>query len=337
MAAKLIDVSGLRVAVVGDPIVDRYVHAQPARLSREAPVLVLRHERDELKPGGAANAACNLLALGAQVRLLGFVGADGSGRELAELLEARGIDVSGLVQVLGWDTPTKTRVQAAEPRRTPQQVLRIDREPRGVPGAREQQRLALALRALAGHIDALIVSDYDYGVANAPVAAAVARLRAAGVLTIVDPRRSMRLFRGADAMTPNREELALHVGLPVDALDEPRVFARALRQVLREARPRWLLVTQGNRGMALYGRELGARGWRVPASGPEQIVDVTGAGDTAAAAFALALAAGRAPADAMRVANAAAGVVVMKLGAATCDARELARALRDSPQPEPIA
>jgi len=322
----------LRALVLGDLVADHYLHAEPARLSREAPVMILRHAREEYGAGGAANAARNLRALGARTRLLGAVGRDASGRALLELVEREGIDTSGVLGLERWSTPTKTRVIAAEPRRSPHQVLRIDREPSGRPEERRIAELDLRLLAQASALDLVLVSDYDYGWVGAQLARTLAALAAEGVCVVLDPRRGMERFRGLTALTPNLEELASFAGLRARELEERAALVEAARLALERCAPRYLLVTLGNRGMALFGEGQPRGGSFLDACGPEQVLDVSGAGDTAAAAFALALAA-RVPAlAAMRLANAAASVVVMKSGTATCTPDELRLALRSRAQ-----
>lgn len=330
------DFAALRVVVVGDLVADHYLFGEPTRLSREAPVMVLRHRGEELGAGGAANAARNLRSLGANVRILGVVARDKNGRELLELLERDGIDVSGVEAIPDWLTPTKTRVLGAEPGRTRQHVLRIDREPDGLPPEGVRARVAERLAALNGQVDAVLLSDYGYGLLGEELAAAARALRAGGTVVVLDPRRRFELFHGLSAITPNLGELALAARSSLEELANPSELARAAEAVLARCAPELLLVTLGNRGMSLFAR--GAPALAVAAAGREA-VDVSGAGDTAAAAFTLALAAGLDGRAAMRLANAAAGVVVMEPGASACRLDKLRSALPQSPIPsaaEPV-
>jgi len=326
------DFTALRVAVVGDLIADHYLYARPTRLSREAPVMVLRHAGEEFGAGGAANVARNLWALGARTMLLGAVAKDANGRELLRLLETEEIDVSGVRLVDEWVTPTKTRILGAEPGRTMHQVLRIDREPSGPLAAEVRGSIAETIESLAGRVDAVLVSDYGYGLAGDEVGRAVKTVRDAGAVVVLDPRASFDDFRGVSAMTPNLAELACAAGRRIEDLGTQGDVSRAANEVLLRYGPEWLLVTMGNRGMALYSREH-PEGTAVRAAGSELVIDVTGAGDTAAAAFSLALAAGLDGPRCMRLANAAAGVVVMESGAATCSLSKLRSALPLAPQP----
>ena len=330
------DFSALRVVVVGDLVADHYVYVRPTRLSREAPVMVMRHEAEELGPGGAANAARNVWSLGAQTLLCGVVGADTNGRELVRLLEEGHVNVDGVRPVPDWVTPTKTRILGAETGRTRHQVLRIDREPKAPIPAAVRRRVAERLAALAGQVDAVMVSDYGYGMVGEEVAEAAAVVRESGAVVVLDPRACFGPFRGTSAMTPNLGELAVATNRPVEDLLTAEDVTSAAAAFRTAFAPRHLLVTMGNHGMALFSDEH-PRGVTIRPAGPKDVVDVSGAGDTAAAAFTLALAAGLDAPAAMRLANAAAGIVVMESGAAVCPLDKLRSALPVSPKPQGVA
>ena len=327
------DFTAQKVAVVGDLLADHSLFARPTRLSREAPVMILRHEREEISAGGAANVARNLWSLGAKVFLAGAIGRDSNGRELLRILDVEEVDVERVSTVPEYVTPTKTRVLGSEPGRTPQQVVRIDREPDQPFAPEVRRRVAEAVGELAGKIDALLISDYGYGLLAGEVAEAARRVQAAGAIVVVDPRRDFEPFSGVTAFTPNLAELAGAVGAPLDALRERSELAAAAAEFLARYRPEMLLVTLGSRGMALFTAEHPG-GVFVRPAGPEQIVDVTGAGDTAAAVFTLSLASGLEGPRAMRIANAASGIVVMQHGAAVCSLSRLRSELPNAPQPE---
>ncbi len=327
------DFSGLRVAVVGDLIADHYVYGRPSRLSREAPVMVLRHVGESIGAGGAGNVALNLWALGARTRIVGVVGNDANGKKLVEVIEERGLRTTEVLTVDGWTTPTKTRILGAEPRRTMQQMLRIDRASEGGFGASAHAALCDRVRSMLDEVDALFVSDYGYGVVEPELAAVAREAREKGIVVVLDPRVSLAHFKGITAITPNLDELSKATGNDPDDFDDRDELARAGMSVLHENELEWLLVTLGNRGMSLFSRELPRRGAHVEASGSDEVIDVSGAGDTAAAAFTLALAAGISGPDAMRMANAAAGVVVMENGTAVCSVSKLRAALPKAPIP----
>lgn len=326
------DFTSLRLAVVGDIIADCYLYARPTRLSREAPVMILRHAGEEVGAGGAANVARNLWSLGAQTMVLGAVGKDANGREVLRLLEREQIEVEGVLAVGDWLTPTKTRILGAEPGRTMHQVLRIDREPEGPIPPEVRRAIAERLRGLVGRIDSLLVSDYGYGLVGEEVAEAAHEIQRAGAKVVLDPRSTIAPFRGVTAMTPNLEELGVATGRHVSGLNSLADITRAAREFMERFEPEMLLVTMGNRGMVLFTSQT-PDGTSIRAAGSESVIDVSGAGDTAASAFTLALAAGLEGPRAMRLANAAAGVVVMEYGAAVCPLSKLRSALPHSPQP----
>jgi D-beta-D-heptose 7-phosphate kinase/D-beta-D-heptose 1-phosphate adenosyltransferase len=209
----------------------------------------------------------------------------------------------------------------------------MDREPAGPAPRDRRERLIERFVGLAGEVDAVIVSDYGYGMCGAELAEAVARFRELSCAPVVlDPRTRFKSFRGVAAMTPNREDLARAVGRDADELEDKEALRRAAHMVLGSSGPGLLLVTLGKGGMALFGAGLPDEGLALPAFGSQAVVDVTGAGDTAAAAFTLGLAAGLRGPEAMVLANAAAGVVVMKLGADVCTRAELDSSLAQLPR-----
>jgi rfaE bifunctional protein kinase chain/domain len=330
LSQPLPDFSGLTVAVVGDLIADRYIYARPTRPSREAPVMVLRQEGEQILPGGAANTARSARCLGARTHLVGCVGRDDAGHALVDRLGGEGIGLVGVEVLRGWDTPIKTRVLAGEHDRTLQQVLRMDKEPDGPAPAATRRRLGERLMALAGKVDALILSDYAYGVCSEELSEAVATFqKKTDVPVVLDPRHSFGHFHGLTAMTPNRDELARATGRMTDALEDPRELSVAAGELLARTGCKQLLVTLGKSGMALFGEGCSEHGVQIPAFGSQVVVDVTGAGDTAAATFALGLAAGYSGPEAMGLANAAASVVVMKLGAEVCTVQEMGTVLHE--------
>ena len=295
--------------------------------------MVLSHRGEQLGAGGAANVARNLVALGAEVTWIGAVGADQSGREVLRLLEGEGVH-TGHARVVGeWTTPTKTRVLASEPRRHPQQVMRIDQEPEEALDEVVRAELASALRESADAYDAVLFSDYEYGTLGEEAALVGRELARGGTPVVLDPRREAHTFCGFSAWTPNVGELSLLSGVPEADLAEGRALGRAATALLEQSECRWMLVTRGNLGMALFGEGLPPGGAAVQASGRGDVTDVCGAGDTAASVFTLGLAAGIEAVVAMTMANAAAGVVVRERGAAVCTPSELEEALSQATAP----
>jgi rfaE bifunctional protein kinase chain/domain len=326
LAELIPTLAGRRVAVLGDLVADEYIHGVTERISREAPVLIVREERREVRPGGAANVAANLAALGGAPRLIGLVGADPAGQALRAALTERGVELGHLVTDAGRGTTTKTRVVAGGLNTVRQQMLRLDRLAEGPPGADARARLLAALAAALEGADGLVVSDYAEGVVAGEVLAAVLERAAAGRLPVfADSRLQVAAFRGVEALTPNEPELALASGI---ALDGALALERAARVLLEQSGARAVLVKRGKNGMALVepGRPLE----QVAAFGGDEVADVTGAGDTVLATFSLASLAGAPFGQAMRLANAAGGLKVQKAGTAVVTAAELARALDEA-------
>ncbi len=313
------------VAVLGDFVADEFQFGEISRVSREAPVLILRHRETHLSPGGGANAANNLTALGARVLPITAVGEDAAGDALLAYFKNKGMDVSGILRVKGHTTPTKTRFLAGWAHTVGQQVLRVDREPLAPVPLASQKRIQQLLRAKLRSADALAVSDYGFGVAT-PELVRQATLKRKTLVVTLDARYALASYAksGVTSATPNEAELeALHhtsIGQNIEAL------GRCGRATLSAMKLSSLLVTRGRDGMALF--EAPARLTHIPIHGSNQAIDVTGAGDTVLAAYTLALASGASPLEAAHIANIAGGLVVMKRGTATVTRDELLEAIR---------
>lgn len=309
----------VRVLVVGDLLADHYVYGQTERISREAPVLIVRHEREELKLGGGANAAANARALGAKVTAVGVLGRDPMGEQMSALFRAQGIRVR---TVVGPVTETRTRVLAGGLSTSRQQMLRIDR---GSSGPLPQPvRVSLAKRLLqeGAKADVIMVSDYGAGVLGEETRAALRKL-AAKVPVCVDSRFALGEYTGITVCKPNEPELAAFTGLPVRTDAELTRAGQAARERLQ---CQYLLVTRGRRGMTLFDGS--RRPIHLPVHGAQEAVDVTGAGDTVSATFALALGSGASAFESARLANIAGALVVQKQGTATVSRPELERELK---------
>jgi rfaE bifunctional protein kinase chain/domain len=318
---------GRRIVIVGDLIADEYLYGKPARISREAPVLILRFTEREVRLGGGANAAHNVRALGAHAVPVGVVGDDGAAAELATLFDRAGISTEGLVRAAGRRTPVKTRIMAGGYESTRQQVVRLDREPEPILTPDVEERLLERLAGLAREADGFVLSDYGYGSLSPRVFEVVRELaRPRGAPVAVDSRYDLLRFRGATAATPNEPEVEALTG---SELGDERAIEKAGRQVLERLEARLLLVTRGSRGMALFERDGPVT--FVPIFGSDQIADVTGAGDTVISTFTTALSAGAPPAQAAWLANVAGGLVVMKRGTATVTPADFAQALATEP------
>jgi D-beta-D-heptose 7-phosphate kinase / D-beta-D-heptose 1-phosphate adenosyltransferase len=315
----MLDFAGTRVLVLGDVMLDRFLYGDVDRISPEAPVPVVRLRRTRAMPGGAGNVARNISALGGEAVLVGLLGRDATAAEFRALLAADPRITDATVESATRASICKMRVIAGH-----QQVVRLDEEVASPADAADTAALAAVVeRALPG-CRALILSDYAKGVLAPPViAAAIAAARARGIPVFADPKSDdFTAYRGADCLTPNARELARAARLPTGT--EAEVVAAAAA-VMRAAGLPALLCTRAERGMTLVRADGTHEG--VPAQARE-VFDVSGAGDTVIATLALAHAAGHGLVEAMRIANAAAGVVVGKLGTATASVDELEHALR---------
>jgi rfaE bifunctional protein kinase chain/domain len=313
------DFTSRRILVVGDAIADQFIYGEISRVSREAPVFILQHEHTETAPGGAANCAANLTALGAQVALIGVVGDDEPGSALTAKLRDAGVDCSGVIVSPGYRTTTKVRVLAGQTHSTRQQVIRIDYGGEADLSAALHDELIELVRAQAATANAVIISDYGYGAADPPIAAAIREAtRDSGKPVLVDSRFRLASFPECNSATPNEDELAKLVGHEPTDLAEMEAAGLELCQRLKYQA---LLITRGGHGMVLL--EPGKQPLHLDAVGPHEPVDVTGAGDTVIATYALALASGAQFAEAARLANLAGGIVVMKRGTATVTKAEL--------------
>jgi D-glycero-beta-D-manno-heptose-7-phosphate kinase len=314
-----------RVLVVGDLVADHYIYGQTDRVSREAPVLIVRHESSEVKLGGGANVAANLRALGGEVLAVGALGDDEMGYELRRLFRASGISLRA-VGGAGVDTETKTRILAGGVSTTRQQMLRLDRSRHTPLPPRTRKELARQLLRAAQEVDAVVVSDYGAGVVGEELREALRTLAGQGLPVCVDSRYSLASFTGVTVCKPNEPELESLSGRPVRTEEE---LLEAGRTALRRLACKALLVTRGRHGMMLFGADGGVE--RIPVHGQKEAVDVTGAGDTVIATFALGLAAGGSYLQAAQLANVAGALVVQKQGTATVSRDELQAALRGEP------
>lgn len=315
-----------KVVLFGDFVADEFQYGEISRVSREAPVLILRHRETRMLPGGGANAANNLADLGAKVMPVTAVGDDAAGDALVQFFRAKKVDVSAILRVKGWTTPVKTRFLAGWPHTTQQQVLRVDREPQAGLPTEAHAKLLNKLRERLRGAHALAVSDYGIGVARPETVRAALQKHKGALVATLDARQDLTAYAGAGvtAATPNESELeSLHhtsIGRNLSELE------RCGRETLEELKAEALLVTRGRDGMALFEPDKPTA--HIPIHGSDQAVDVTGAGDSVLAAFTLALACGAGPLEAAHLANIAGGIVVMKRGTATVRREELLAAIR---------
>ncbi len=316
-----------RVILLGDLVADEFVFGEIARVSREAPVLILKQREKQIVPGGGANAANNLADLSAQVTPVGVLGDDEAGESLLRYFRHKGVSTSRILRLRGYRTPTKSRVLAGLAHWQRQQVVRIDREPAQQLTGRVRRRMSESVSPLLGKASAVLVSDYGYGATDAREVAFLRRRagRRATVFT-VDSRYQLLSYRRVTAASPNEPEIEDAFGRRIG--NDLDLLHRLAKKILRRQKFEALLVTRGRDGMALF--EPRHQPQHLPIFGSDQAVDVTGAGDTVIAAFTLALAAGASFLQAAQLATCAAGLVVMKRGTATVAPRELAEAIRNA-------
>jgi D-glycero-beta-D-manno-heptose-7-phosphate kinase len=313
-----------RVVVFGDLIADEFVYGRVARVSREAPVLILEYDSTEILPGGAGNAANNAAALGAQVTVVGVTGKDDAARRMIAALP-RNVARDGIVRPDDYQTPVKTRILAGGIHSAKQQVVRIDRRIDPV-ADRARALVEQMVRRKVRTADAVLVSDYGSGLVSPRFVAELAQqIRGSRrpIPILIDSRYALTRYAGLTACTPNESEVEQVLGIRIN--DNTRVLERAGRTLLKKTRMDCVLITRGSRGMALFERERPTT--HIPIHGSDQIADVTGAGDTVMATMTLALAAGATFEQAARLANYAGGIVVMKRGTATVSRDELRRAI----------
>jgi len=316
------------ITVVGDLVADEFVFGEISRVSREAPVLILKHRERSVVPGGGANAIYNLAELGVNVLPVGVIGDDEPGRLLLKQFRHKRIPVSGVLKDKQYTTVTKTRILAGMTHTARQQVVRLDREPESEPNSHLKRELVLAAREYVRASDALLVSDYGYGSASPAILNEIrGKGTAAGVPVVLDSRFRMLQFSGVTAATPNEPELEEALGVRVG--QDWKRLCSAAEQIMSRMKLQSLLVTRGRDGMVAFTRR--HKPVDIPISGSDQVADVTGAGDTVIATFTAALATGASSEEAAHLANYAGGVVVMKRGTATVSRQELLHAIEQSP------
>jgi rfaE bifunctional protein kinase chain/domain len=319
--------SSRRVLIAGDLIADEFIYGEVARVSREAPVLILKYDATEIVAGGAGNAANNVAALGGSARLTGVVGTDAEGQRLLKSFNG-GVDRAPVIRSKRYRTPVKTRILAGGAHTARQQMLRIDRETGWPVDDALRQALAKKLPGLLESCDAVLLSDYGSGLVTPELAGIVRaalsrRSRRRPVPILIDSRYRLLDYQDLTMCTPNESEVEQALGIRID--DDLEALEKAGRQLLKKTRMSGVLITRGSRGMALFQPR--QETVHIPIFGPSEVTDVTGAGDTVNATFGLALAASASLYEAARLANYAGGLVVMKRGTATVSARELSDAV----------
>lgn len=316
------------IAVLADLVADEFVFGEISRVSREAPVLILKHRDRKVVPGGGANAIHNLADLGVNVLPVGVVGDDEAGRSLLRAFRHKRIPVSGVLKDKSYSTVTKTRILAGFAHTAGQQVVRLDREPAEGPNQHLRRELILAAREYGRASDALLVSDYGYGAATPALLNLIREKRGLDkVPVMLDSRYRLLEFTGITAATPNESEVEEALGIRIG--NDRDQLMTAGEQIAGEMKLESLLITRGKDGMVVFPHR--HKPVDIPIFGTDEVADVTGAGDTVIATFTAALAAGATAEEAAHLANYAGGIVVMKRGTATVSQQELLRALDEAP------
>jgi rfaE bifunctional protein kinase chain/domain len=318
----------ITVTVAGDMVADEFIFGEISRVSREAPVLILRHRERTVVPGGGANAVNNLADLGVNVLPVGLVGDDEPGRLLLRGFRHKRIPVSGVLKAKSYSTITKTRILAGMTHTWRQQVVRVDREPESEPNRHLQRELVLAAREYARASDALLISDYGYGAATPAILNAIrGKGELKGVPVVLDSRHRMLQYSGVAAATPNEPEVEEALGFEIG--QNWSRLRTAGEEIVSRMKLQSLVITRGRDGMVAFSRR--HKPVDIPIFGSDEVADVTGAGDTVIATLTAALAAGATTEEAAHLANYAGGIVVMKRGTATVSAQELMIALEQAP------
>lgn len=331
-------VKNKRILVWGDLVCDEYIYGDVSRISREAPVLILKKSGSEYRPGGAANAGNNLVSLGAKVKIMAVAGDDEQGRKLIALLKKKGIDTTGIYTNKKFSTITKTRIMAGGIDRPKQQVIRIDNgEKVKADSGKIQDNFWKYFLSVKDSLDAVLISDYSYGAVNhTTYNKIISALSEENIPVIVDSRFDLLKFKNATALTPNEEEAANALGM------DPEDTNNIAKKILNELNPKILILTRGKKGMDVFinphtnlkknkvnKSKIGVvvKSYHIPIHGTDEVIDVTGAGDTVSSVVTLALSCKADGYDAAQLANYAASIVVMKMGASTVTVKELKEAL----------
>jgi D-glycero-beta-D-manno-heptose-7-phosphate kinase len=314
-----------KVAVIGDIVADVYVYGRQFKLSREAPVIVARYENEEVLPGGAGNITNNIDSLGATVYPIGIIGKDDNGKRLLYYFLNRNVDTKGLITCDDRITITKTRFLVGDSHTTKRQVVRFDREPENVLDSKVEQKIIDYIDSIKDMVDLWIVSDYGYDVMTGSIIECIRGL-AKDRIVVADSRHRIKEFKGVTIIKPNESEAAEATNMKINS--ENHLF-EAGKKLLREVNTKAVLITRGNRGMTLF--EDGGRIEDIPVYGKNEVIDVTGAGDTVTSVLSLSMACGASFLQAAKLSNYGASITVMKTGPAAINKLELIQAINNSP------
>lgn len=308
-----------KIMVVGDILVDQYVFTDTNRVSREAPVLILKYTNEEIVPGGASNSTNNIKALGGEPVLVGMIGNDEIGRELINIFKRKDIITDGIIIDKETHTIVKTRVMAGGFHISRQQVIRIDKETKGEIKEAVEKKIINLIKENIKSTDAVLISDYGYGILKDNVKNILLNeIKKEKKISVVDSRYNLLDFKKVTIVTPNEVEAASSVGIEIKKEEDLKRVGKIL---IRRLDCRGVLITRGRLGMALF--EKNGNSSLIPVHGTDEVADVTGAGDTVASVLTLALSAGATLLEASILSNYAAGIVVMKRGTATATREEI--------------
>lgn len=310
-----------RIGVIGDFVADEYILGMTSRVSREAPVIVLKYDSQIIVPGGGANSVNNINSLGGKVFPIGVVGDDEQGARLLAIMKDKGIDVSGILKDSDRVTPTKTRILAGGHNTTKQQVIRIDREKNNSLDKKIEREILGIIESKTDDLDALLVSDYSLGTLTEDIIGRINEMQSREKIVTIDSRYNILKFKNVTAVTPNVEEIEWLL----KSLSNEYDINKGCAELLKKINSNGILLTKGKEGMTLY--ESSGKKTDIGIYGTDEIADVTGAGDTVISTFTLALAGGAAMIEAANMANYAGGIVVMKTGTATVTVQEIEEAI----------
>jgi D-glycero-beta-D-manno-heptose-7-phosphate kinase len=316
--------TGKKIAVWGDYILDEYLYGHTHRISREAPVLILSYRSSTFSLGGAGNSLLNLKALGAEPIPVGILGKDQTGKKILDIIKSYGISSKFLIKDIHYKTPSKTRILAGEESTRKQQILRIDKESKVSHTQKINSSLLKALKDSANQVCAVLISDYNYySVKKNIYNEMIPYFKKNQISVTLDSRFRLLDFKKTTVSTPNENEAKKALGIKIyDDRNSPETIGTRL---LEKTESESILLTRGSKGMILFSKK--TKPYKINIYGTDEIVDVTGAGDTVISAFTLAISAGAKPWEAAEIANYAAGIVVMKKGTSVVSRRELKEAI----------
>jgi rfaE bifunctional protein kinase chain/domain len=321
--AKLVDkIKPSGVLIVGDLILDEFISGEVARISREAPIPIIHKSQHDFIPGGAANAANNIAALGGKAFSIGTIGDDYSGLNLMKVMRKNGVNVDSVVVDKNNPTTTKTRVSANSKQSVKQQIARYDTLPEPPLSEEIEEKLMASIENSLKNVDTILISDYNYGVICEKVTAKCIELaKDKNTNLIIDSQGDLGRFQGATILTPNQPDAESVVGYEINNSN----LEKAGKELLRLTNAKNVLITRGGEGMALF--ESNGDISHIPAFNKREVFDVTGAGDTVVAMISLALASGMDVKDAMCLANLAASIVIRRFGTSTTTQEEMKKVL----------